>query len=857
MKNLQLFSFIIVFYSTTLAQTSKKITSFSRKSPIAFEVELSPGDKRDSVTLQFMTVAAANQLRKWIPVTNEVKDGSATWIINTDGLAYFSVKSVTGNENLDNILVEPGDDIKMTFDGKRWLYSGKGAAKVRLQEQIDSLISAIPKPENPKDYVTYSLNDYLDWHNYLNKHIEVVVPVIDSYRNEISEYARNYIKADFINQNIDDRSDKFGSLAWGYAKRNGITRESICAIYDSTYRPATEKWFRFASAYEYSSWKPVLFAVERTYLFDHNNEALNSVLKRKLLYYNLGIKTYTGLVREKFIVDQLTRSFIQEAGFIPETEKLLSEYYAEPGYAECKQYVKEFEITRRDALNGRNAADFSLTDVNDQNFKKENISGKIAVMDFWFTGCTGCVQMTPALRKVEEAFKNDTNVVFLNVSIDKDKSQWLKSVNQKKYTTGHGINLYTGGLGSAHSIIKQYAIFGYPAIFIMDPYGRLINIYPKPDPRRDNGKNIIEIIRSQLKYMKDGPYVIHNDTGSVIYNFNGTHLSTQKLERNKNDYLPVKTDAKEFFPVSIKKTVPAEQPSVFGKTNKLFVLSDIEGNFDAFKKILLANKIIDSSFNWIFGNGHLVFAGDMFDRGNQVTECLWLIYSLEEKAQNAGGYVHFIMGNHEVMNLQGNHKYAQQKYKSNSGLLGKTIKQLYGENSELGKWLRSKNIMEKIGNLLFVHGGIGNEFTDSISLSIKDVNATFRKYLDSSSLSTVKEVNTRLIFSTDYSPFWFRLYYGKEDEKLWLMNDHSVRWTIQHPTSKQLDKILTKWEVDRIVTGHTIVADTISVYYDGKVINTDTKHSEGKSEALLVEDNKYYRVNSEGARTLLFFEDKR
>ncbi len=47
-----------------------------------------------------------------------------------------------------------------------------------------------------------------------------------------------------------------------------------------------------------------------------------------------------------------------------------------------------------------------------------------------------------------------------------------------------------------------------------------------------------------------------------------------------------------------------------------------------------------------------------------MTECLWLIYSLEEKAKAAGGYVHFILGNHEIMNMQGDFRYVQDKYRS-------------------------------------------------------------------------------------------------------------------------------------------------------------------------------------------------
>ena len=53
------------------------------------------------------------------------------------------------------------------------------------------------------------------------------------------------------------------------------------------------------------------------------------------------------------------------------------------------------------------------------------------------------------------------------------------------------------------------------------------------------------------------------------------------------------------------------------------------------------------------------------------------------------------------------------------------------------------------------------------------------------------------------------------------------------------------------MTGHTIVADTISVWYDGKLFDTDVHHAAGKSEALVIEGNKYYRVNQEGTKVLL------
>ncbi len=82
-----------------------------------------------------------------------------------------------------------------------------------------------------------------------------------------------------------------------------------------------------------------------------------------------------------------------------------------------------------------------------------------------------------------------------------------------------------------------------------------------------------------------------------------------------------------------------------------------------------------------------MFAGDMFDRGEQVTECLWLIYSLEEKAKKSGGYVHFILGIiMEIMNLCGDIRYRQKKYSRHEQLLNKSyVNDLFGKGSELGK----------------------------------------------------------------------------------------------------------------------------------------------------------------------------
>ncbi len=336
----------------------------------------------------------------------------------------------------------------------------------------------------------------------------------------------------------------------------------------------------------------------------------------------------------------------------------------------------------------------------------------------------------------------------------------------------------------------------------------------------------------------DGPYV-HYKGDRVFVNYimesNGTKsvkTDSVPLKQKDNLSLTVMTDIPgKSFQVRLKKELQNEKAE-FPKAKNMVVLSDIEGNFDALRKLLQATKVTDENFNWTFGDGKLVLIGDFFDRGLHVTEVLWFIYYLEEKAKAAGGYVHFVLGNHEIMNLSGDLRYVQQKYLDNAKLLNEKYVTLYDENSELGRWLRTKNIFEKIGDVMFMHGGI-SAYVSRMGLSITGINKLARPYYGDSTFKAGHQKSD--IILSDWGPFWYRGYYVKNDPVIPL----------------QIDSTLSQFGANHIVTGHTIVSDTISVWYNGRLLNTDVHHAEGKSEALVIENNKFYRVNAEGKKVLL------
>jgi hypothetical protein len=108
----------------------------------------------------------------------------------------------------------------------------------------------------------------------------------------------------------------------------------------------------------------------------------------------------------------------------------------------------------------------------------------------------------------------------------------------------------------------------------------------------------------------------------------------------------------------------------------------------------------------------------------------------------------------------------------------------------------------------------------------------------------------QVLYDSRYSPFWYRLYYQADEISVNYKGDTSFRTSMSI-----IDNTLKKFNVKKIVTGHTIVADSISVHFGGKVINTDTKHAEGKSEALLIVGNEYFRVNNRSDRVPLKLRD--
>lgn len=334
--------------------------------------------------------------------------------------------------------------------------------------------------------------------------------------------------------------------------------------------------------------------------------------------------------------------------------------------------------------------------------------------------------------------------------------------------------------------------------------------------------------------INDGPYIIlSDDTLRVIW------IENSMLR--KGYLLPGNTSG---------KLLPADLPHNYKELTKVYglkpnyrqsykridsiaVISDVHGHYDTYLNQLVSNGIIDEGLNWKFGKGHLVFLGDAFDRGDQVTEILWHLFKLEKQAASVGGMVHFILGNHELMVLSGDLRYIHEKYNKVEAITGSTHSELYSENSVLGKWLRSKPVMITINNILFVHAGVSPELVIK-GLKIKQVNQFFSERIIGKNIDTYLEDEELDLLSGNDGPVWYRGYFADSTLNI-----------------ASLDSILGFYGKEHIVVGHT-THKNIMILFGNRVFGVDAGIMYGQPGNMLINKNgRFYKGSISGVRTEL------
>lgn len=95
-------------------------------------------------------------------------------------------------------------------------------------------------------------------------------------------------------------------------------------------------------------------------------------------------------------------------------------------------------------------------------------------------------------------------------------------------------------------------------------------------------------------------------------------------------------------------------------SKRIVAIGDLNGAADVLWEILRGTRLIDAQGDWIGQRATLIQVGDIFNRGDGARLCCELLFRLMPQARRAGGAVHVLLGNHEVMTALGDESYCTE-----------------------------------------------------------------------------------------------------------------------------------------------------------------------------------------------------
>jgi len=344
-----------------------------------------------------------------------------------------------------------------------------------------------------------------------------------------------------------------------------------------------------------------------------------------------------------------------------------------------------------------------------------------------------------------------------------------------------------------------------------------------------------------------------------------------------------------FILASLAHLYAADTQCIWTGVEKIVAVGDIHGDYKAFTKILKGTGLIDNELHWTGGKTHLVQIGDVMDRGDYAKEILDLLMKLEKEAEEAGGKVHMLIGNHEELNIVGlifNRKneittrqlvsflpdgYREKQVKKFRKIIGNNPTKETGLASSLdsdlmpfwenvlhelrtngrhparraymnnfnkiyGKWILQGNAVIKINNIIFVHGGISEKFS---KWGLKKINNRLRVELEDlrqAAMNFTRPIipgyQRQIAYEPD-GPYWYRSY----------------ATTNQDAFKENVDRILNNLEAEYMVIAHTprvIKTKEDMQLFQGRIWIIDTgisefyrKRMDGRLSALIIDKGKF------------------
>lgn len=308
-------------------------------------------------------------------------------------------------------------------------------------------------------------------------------------------------------------------------------------------------------------------------------------------------------------------------------------------------------------------------------------------------------------------------------------------------------------------------------------------------------------------------------------------------------------------------------PTILPAAKRIIAIGDIHGDLNLAIRSFKLAELIDDNMNWIARpkNTIVVQVGDQIDscrpipgiydcRGRKYPDdnandvnVINFFNEMHKKALADGGAVYSLIGNHELMNSQGNFTYVSYdnlhnfRYESNDGDVYKGSlgrKKSFEPGGPIAQMLACNRFsILVVGSTMFIHAGILPILASRLDYlnvdsdtKLKYLNSVVRKWLLHKLSKKDQDIKSLFINNSTISPFWTRIY-GSIPENTDINSSECFSC---------VKKTIEVFKLGQIVVGHTPQAFTNKNGINGTCYEKDGS-------------NKLYRVDGGFSRAFKVF----
>lgn len=123
------------------------------------------------------------------------------------------------------------------------------------------------------------------------------------------------------------------------------------------------------------------------------------------------------------------------------------------------------------------APDFTTTDINGKTVKLSDFKGNYLLLDFWASWCRPCRDKAKEIKKIYPQLKAK-GIQICGINLDDERKKWLDASQEDGILW---INTSEQKSFRDNQIAKDYKVTQIPALFVIDPSGKIVKQNPDID----------------------------------------------------------------------------------------------------------------------------------------------------------------------------------------------------------------------------------------------------------------------------------------------------------------------------------------------------------------------------------------